>query len=173
MFSHGRLITARLLMTPVAVRDLPYLVALKGNPLTFGQMLGGVRSAEVTARELTQDICDWGQHGYGMWSVRGRDGNIFLGTVGLMHRPDGLGVALRFSLWPKAQGNGLAREAASAALFFAHDQARLRRVVGIAREENFGSRIVLGSIGMIEIGRFSRDGTLLLVYQSVRQQTQA
>ena len=168
MHSYWRLTTARLSMTPVAPRDLPQLVALKASPLTFGQMLGGVRNPEQTANELAQDICTWGANGYGMWAVRGRDGNIFLGTVGLMHRPDGRGVALRFSLWPKAQGAGLAREAASAALFFAHDRAGLERVIGVAREENYGSRIVLGSIGMTQSGRFLRNGTVLLVYQSFR-----
>ena len=171
MQAHWRLTTGRLSMTPVAPRDLPHLVALKGSPLTFGQMLGGVRNPEQTARELAQDICTWGANGYGMWAVRGRDGNIFLGTAGLMHRLDGRGVALRFALWPKAQGAGLAREAACAALFFAHDRAGLDRVIGVAREENYGSRIVLGSIGMTQTGRFIRDGTLLLIYQSVRSRT--
>jgi RimJ/RimL family protein N-acetyltransferase len=95
---------------------------------------------------------------------------VFLGITGLMHRQDGHGVALRFALWPEAQGAGLAREAASAALFFAHDQAGLARVVAVARVENYGSRIVLGAVGMAEAGRFMRDGNLLVLYQSVRSQ---
>jgi RimJ/RimL family protein N-acetyltransferase len=60
----------------------------------------------------------------------------------------------------------LAREAASAALRFAHDEARLKRVVAVAREDNFGSRMVLGSIGMSISDSFVRDGHRMLVYCS-------
>ena len=63
------------------------------------------------------------------------------------------------------------REAAAAVLTYAHDQAGLPAVVGVAREDNFGSRTILGSIGMVETGRFERHGVLLLIYQSVRART--
>jgi len=135
-------------------------------------MLGGVRSAQQTAEELAQDIQGWGQYGYGMWAVRAMQGE-FLGITALMHRPDERGVALRFAYFPEARGAGLAREAASAALIYAHDTARLPRVVAVAREDNYASRQVLSSIGMSRIGEFHRDGNLLFVYQSLRQQTQA
>jgi RimJ/RimL family protein N-acetyltransferase len=168
MLSFGRLATARLVMTPVAPRDLPHLLALKADPRVFGQMLGGVRTRQQATQELADDIQLWGALGYGMWAVRAKAGGIFLGITGLMHRPDGRGVALRFALWPEAQGAGLAREAASAALFFAHDQAGLARVVAVARVQNYGSRIVLGAIGMTEAGHFTRDGSSLVLYESVR-----
>jgi hypothetical protein len=41
----------------------------------------------------------------------------------------------------------------------------------VAREQNYSSRIVLGSIGMTEAERFMRAGTQLIVYESVRQQS--
>jgi len=85
-----------------------------------------------------------------------------------MHRPDGRGVGLRFAFWPQARGIGLASEAAGAALNYAHDVAGLERVVGVAAEQNFASRMVLGSIGMVEVERFDRDGVSRLVYLSVR-----
>jgi RimJ/RimL family protein N-acetyltransferase len=74
---------------------------------------------------------------------------------------------LRFAVWPDARGRGLAREAASAALRFAHDQAGLKRIIAVARSENYGSRMVLGSIGMHECDAFLRDGHIMLVYESV------
>ncbi len=163
------LTTARLVLAPVGARDLGHLVALKANPLVFGQMLGGVRSRAQAEAELAADICAWGSDGFGMWAVRARAGGVFLGITGLMHRPDGRGVALRFALWPRAQGAGLAREASAAALFFAHDRAGLARVVAVAREENIGSRTILGGVGMVEVDRFIRQGGLLLVYESVRR----
>ncbi len=162
--------TARLRLTPVGYWDLPDLVRLKGDPRAYALMLGGVRSARQAADELAHDIQGWGQYGYGMWAVRAMRGK-FLGITALMHRPDGRGVALRFAFFPEARGLGLAREAASAALIYAHDEARLPRVVAVAREDNFASRQVLSSVGMSRIGEFQRDGNLLFVYQSVREKT--
>ncbi|HVE20809.1 MAG TPA: GNAT family N-acetyltransferase [Acidocella sp.] len=166
--SPWNLTTARLRMTPVGYRDLPDLTALKGDPRAYALMLGGVRGPVQVAEELAQEIRDWGAHGYGMWAVRALRGR-FLGVTGLMARADGRGVALRFAFWPEARGVGLAREAAGAALNYAHDSAGLARVVAVAREDNFASRTVLGSIGMAEVERFTRDGVLLLVYQSIRR----
>ncbi len=160
--------TARLRMTPVGYRDLRDLTALKGDPRAYAQMLGGVRSPVQVAEDLAQEIQDWGAHGYGMWAVRALHGR-FLGVTGLMARADGRGVALRFAFWPEARGVGLAREAAGAALNYAHGAAGLERVVAVAREDNFASRMVLGSIGMVETERFTRDDILLFVYQSVRR----
>ena len=168
MLSPWHVATARLSMTPVALRDYRDLAALKAHPRAFGQMLGGVRTRAETSDELARDIQSWGANGYGMWTVRARDGGKFLGTAGLMQRPDGRGIALRFAFWPKARGAGVAREAASAVLFYAHDQAGLQRVVAVAREDNFASRTILGTVGMTEVGRFERDDVLLLVYQSLR-----
>ncbi len=95
-----------------------------------------------------------------------REGRVFQGTTGIHERPDGRGLALRFAVWPEARGRGLAREAASAALRFAHDR-RDARIVAVARGDNFGSRMVLGSIGMRECDAFLRDGHIMLVYESV------
>ncbi len=160
--------TARLRLTPVGYWDLPDLVRLKGDPRAFALMLGGVRAPVQVAEELAHDIQDWGRFGYGMWAVRARRGK-FLGITALMHRPDGRGVALRFAFQPEARGVGLASEAASAALNYAHDVAGLARVVAVAREDNFASRQVLSSIGMSRIGEFQRDGNLLFVYQSLKE----
>jgi RimJ/RimL family protein N-acetyltransferase len=169
MLSPWRLQTARLIMTPVAPADLRDLAALKADPRAFAQMLGGVRSRQETAEELAEDIRLWGAHGYGMWAVRARDGNGFLGTAGLMHRPDGLGTALRFALHPQARGVGLACEAAGAVLIYAHEKALLPKVVAVAREDNFASRMVLGAIGMTNSGSFVSNGILRLVYHSTRK----
>ncbi len=169
MITARHLVTARLVMSPVGGADLRDLVALKGDPRAYAQMLGGVRSAQRTAEELAEEIQAWGEFGFGMWAVRARPGGRFCGVTGLMHRPDGRGVALRFAFWPAARGVGLASEAAHAALVYAHDIAALERVIAVAREENFGSRTVLGAIGMAEVDRFIRHGVSLLIYQSVRK----
>jgi RimJ/RimL family protein N-acetyltransferase len=162
--------TARLLMTPVGWADLPDLRAIKGEPLVFAVMLGGVRAPVQVAEDLARDVALWGARGYGMWAVRLARNGAFLGLTGLMERPDGRGIALRFAFWPEMQGRGLAREAAGSALRFGHDRAGLRRIVAVARETNFGSRMVLGGIGMVECGSFTQGGYAMVLYESIRPQ---
>lgn len=159
--------TGRLLMAPVGAGDLRELTALKADPRVFAIMLGGVRTACRTAEELADDIAFWGARGFGMWSVRDRTTSRFLGVAGLMERPDGRGVALRFALWTEAQGRGLASEAAITALRFGHERARLERIIAVARETNFGSRTLLGGIGMWECDAFEQAGHLMIVYESL------
>jgi RimJ/RimL family protein N-acetyltransferase len=75
---------------------------------------------------------------------------------------------LRFAVWPEARGRGLAREAAGAALRYAHDVAGIERIIAVAREENFGSRMVLGGIGMVEVGSYVLDGRVMLLFDSLQ-----
>lgn len=160
-----RIQTGRLLLSPVGWADLPDLRALKGDPVVYGQMLGGVRSAAGVAEDLAQETTYWAAHGYGMWMVRTLDAQA-IGLTGLHDRPDGRGVALRFAFRPEARGRGLAREAAGAALRFAHDRAGLERVAAVVRDSNLASRTVLGAIGMRVCGTFDRGGERMLVYES-------
>lgn len=160
--------TGRLLLWPVGWRDYSDLVSLKSDPRAYAVMLGGVRSASVVSRELAEEVSDWSRLGFGVWVVRGADDGRFVGIVALQERPDGRGVGLRFALRPEEQGHGFASEAAAAALRFGHERVGLSRIVAVAREDNFGSRLVLGAIGMVTCGDFERDGARLIVFESVR-----
>ena len=157
--------TGRLTLTPVAWRDLPDLIALKADPMVFALMLGGVRTKVRAIEELAEDLADWGRLGVGMWSVRDTASGAYEGITGLMERADGRGIALRFAFWPEVRGRGLAREAAGAALRFAH--RRIPRVVAVARATNITSRLVLGGIGMRPIEHFIRHGESMFTYESV------
>ena len=157
--------TARLHLRPLNAADLADLTRLRADPLVFGQMLGGVGSPWQVAEDLTASIAAWACFGTGMFTIR--EGSSFQGITGIHQRPDGRGLALRFAVWPEARGRGVAREAASAALRFAHDQGGIGRIVAVARADNFGSRMVLGAIGMTECDAFLRAGHVLLVYESL------
>jgi len=156
--------TARLVLTPVGGSDLRDLQVFKADPSVFAVMLGGVRNPAEVAEDLAQDVMNWGRYGFGMWAIR--EAGRFAGITGLEHRPDGLGVALRFAVSHEAQGRGLAREAAFAALRFGHDRVGLPRIVAVARESNFGSRMVLGGIGMRDVDRFEQRGYTMILYES-------
>jgi RimJ/RimL family protein N-acetyltransferase len=161
--------TARLDLRPVSAADLPRLIALKSDPRVFGQMLGGVRSPWQVVAELADDVAAWARRNTGIFAIY--EGRQFHGITGVHERPDGRGLAMRFAVWPEARGRGVAREAASAALRHAHDRAGLGRIIAVARADNFGSRMVLGSIGMTECDAFMRDGHIMLVYESLASAT--
>lgn len=157
--------TPRLSLLPPGREHLPELIRLKGDERVFGFMLHGVRTPARTREELEDDIDFWTVRGYGTWSVFERATGDFLGIAGLMERPDGRGVALRFALWPECRGKGYAREAAAAALEFGH-RAGLRRIIAVARESNEASRAVLADIGMQECGEFQNLGHRMLLFES-------
>ncbi len=159
--------TGRLHLSPVAWQDVPDLRALKGNPAIYGQMLGGVRGVADVAAELAADIGYWGARGVGMWMVRPAAGGPALGLTGIHDRADGRSPALRYAFDPAARGQGLGREAAGAALRFAHENARITCVFAVVRDDNIASRTVLGAIGMRPSESFQRDGQPVLVYRSV------
>jgi RimJ/RimL family protein N-acetyltransferase len=159
--------TARLSLLPPGPEHLPDLVRLKADEAAFGLMLHGLRSPERTREELEDDMEFWLVRGYGTWSVFERATGEFLGICGLMERPDGRGVALRFALWPACRGRGYAREAAAAALDFGH-RAGLQRIIAVAREANQASRGVLSDIGMRLAGEFRHQGHRMLMFESVR-----
>ncbi len=133
--------------------------------MVFGQMLGGVRSPWQAIAELADDVAGWARFQVGMFAIYER--NTFQGVTGVHERTDGRGLALRFAVWPQARGRGITREAATAVLRYAHDHAGISRIIAVARADNFGSRMVLGAIGMREHDAFLRDGHIMLVYESL------
>ena len=158
--------TERLSLRPVAPENLPDLIRLKADDAAFGLMLHGTRTPERAREELEDDMEFWLVRGYGTWSVFERGTGEFLGITGLMERPDGRGVALRFALWPACRGKGFAREAARAALAFGFRRG-LPRIVAVAWEANEASRGVLTDVGMRECDRFRYRGRQMLVFEAL------
>ena len=83
MTPFGTVRTARLILSPVGGADLPDLRAIKSDPLVFAVMLGGVRNAAQTAKDLARDIAAWGANGFGMWTIREIADRRFVGITGL------------------------------------------------------------------------------------------
>ena len=157
--------TERLTLLPVGLENLPDLIRLKADERVFGVMLHGVRTPARTREELEDDVDFWKVRGYGTWTVHETASGDFLGIVGLMERPDGRGVALRYALWPECRGKGFAREAVRAAIRFGH-AAGVARIVGVARESNLSSRAVMAEIGMTACDTFLNAGHRMVTYES-------
>ena len=158
--------TERLTLLPVGLENLADLIRLKRDPAVFSTMLHGPRAPERTLEELEDDIDFWEVRGYGTWCIFRTQDGAFLGISGLMERPDGRGVALRYALWPEARGHGYAREAARAALAFGH-RAGLKRIIAVARETNTASVAVLETLGLTYSSDFNNHGHRMLVFESL------
>ena len=158
--------TQRLSLRPVAPENLPDLIRLKGDEAAFGLMLHGTRTPDRAREELEDDMEFWLVRGYGTWSVFERATGEFLGVTGLMERPDGRGVALRFALWPACRGKGFAREAARAALAFGFRRG-LSRIIAVAWEGNEASRDVLTDLGMTQCDSFPNRGRTMLLFEAL------
>ncbi|HJQ57645.1 MAG TPA: GNAT family protein [Vineibacter sp.] len=160
----------RLVMRPSDDADLADLAALMADPEVAGRLYHGVLD-ENGARALLEDYkATWRDHGYGMWSLRRRDDDAFIGVSGLWNRDDGLGVATRIALAKAAWGQDFAGEAGRAILRFAFEVAGLERLVSITRASNPVAQRALIRIGWRLEERVEKDGRVLLRYAMTREE---
>lgn len=103
-------------LTPERLREdqLADLVALHLDA-EVSRYLGGVRSAEVTAKYLAVNMAHRDQHGFGLWALRTKDG-AFAGRAGIRHiLVDGVDeIEIAYTFKREFWGQGLASEVATA-----------------------------------------------------------
>jgi RimJ/RimL family protein N-acetyltransferase len=163
------LTTARLIMRPAGDADLPDLLALMADAEVAGRLYHGVLDAAAARKLLDEYKATWAQHGYGMWSLRLRDKEAFVGVGGLWNRDDGLGVATRIAIARAAWGREFAGEAGRAMLAYAFEVVRLPRLVAITRATNPAAARVLERIGWRLEDRSEKNGRMLLRYAMARE----
>ncbi|GAA3020458.1 GNAT family N-acetyltransferase [Streptosporangium longisporum] len=151
------LTTGRLVLRPVRARDLDELRAHWTSPevrrfLFDGDVLSAAEIAEIV--ETSEQ--DFAASGYGVWTVRKREGieqgaesqgAELLGTAGLRSL-EGVGVEVVYSLAPSAWGYGYATEAARAVVEHALDTLGLPEVLAEVDEGNAASVAVAERLGM-------------------------
>lgn len=138
------IVTERLILTPSAISDFDDCQAMRTDPKVM-HFIGGVASEEDTWIRLLRNVGHWTSFGYGLFTVREKDGGRFVGEGGLAHFRRGLGA--RFDDFPEgawalastAHGKGYGMEALSAAheWFFGHRGAG--RTVCLIDPENVAS----------------------------------
>lgn len=137
-FSTNRLIAERL-----REDHLADLITLHLDPET-SRYLGGVRSAETTERYLVTNMAHWDRHGFGLWTLRTKDG-IFAGRAGLRHiMVDDIDeIEIFYAFTRSVWGRGYASEIAAAMTQIGLSQLALRSLIGIVNVANGASRRVL------------------------------
>lgn len=141
--------TARLRLRRFTPDDLDDLERLFSDPavmLYLGIEAGKTLSRQETAETLRGFISGWDKHGFGRWAVTHQETQRFIGLCGLKllaGQPE-LIYALEKAYW----GQGLATEAARAALRYGFEEVGLERIVAVTRRENVASQRVMQTIGM-------------------------
>lgn len=110
--------------------------------------IGGIRDEAATQQYLTMNLAHWEDHGFGIWALRMRQSDAFVGRAGL-RRTEVHGrqeVELAYALLPIRWGRGLATEVGMALQEIAAARLGLLSLVAWTRQSNRASQRVLESL---------------------------
>ena len=142
--------TSRLRLREFTPDDLDALAPILADPEVMRFSLSGPETREQTAAFITWCREQYARHRCGLWAVVNINDERLIGYCGLSAwEIDGADeVEVGYRLDPKYWGQGLATEAACAALAYARDHLGLSRVIAIIEAENVASVGVAEKIGM-------------------------
>lgn len=149
----SELATDRLILRPPAPGDLPWVLEHM-NTLAVMRHLAGVRSPELVAEKLADDVAAFSSGGHQHWTVWLGDGVTRVGRVGLFHvrsaaAPPEL-QGQREIGWTFAEGfwgQGHATEAARAVIAYAFETLRLPVLYSHTSDSNQGSTRMMQRLG--------------------------
>lgn len=136
------LTTARLTLRMPVLADFEHVAAFHASPRAAWE--GGTKSRQEAWAIWAGDVACWPLRGYGAFTVE-MDG-AFVGEVGIYHLDHFPGPELGWMVVPKAEGQGIAFEAAEAALAWVRasfDWAHITNIIdpGNARSIALGLRL--------------------------------
>jgi ribosomal-protein-alanine N-acetyltransferase len=147
----NKLQTRRLIGTPAGPRDFADIRLLHGDPSVMATLSvdGATFSEEDSRAFLARAEQHWRSHGFGLWTLRERDGGNFAGYGGIKHATvEGRDeIELAYAIRSGAWGQGFATEASLAALKLGFDAMRLDRIVAFTLPHNRASRSVMEKCG--------------------------
>lgn len=149
--------TPRLLLRPPTAADGPDLAAINGDVAVMRHFPKPLDFPESEAfRERIGRHFD--AHGYGFWGVFRREAPGLVGLVGLLNIPWTSwftpAVEIGWRIAPAHQGQGLAEEAARAALAFGFGTLHLPEIVAFTIPANRPSWRLMEKLGMVRAGEF-------------------
>lgn len=165
----ARLETARLVMAPPAVEDFAGVAHLWADAQVTRFIGGKPLGREECWARLLRARGHWELMGFGYWTVRLKTGGRFVGEVGFgdfqrtIDPPFDGAPEMGWAFVPDAHGQGLAREAAEAAITWAAGRLS-RRLVCLIDPANAPSLKLAGRLGFVEYARTTYRGepTVLL-----------
>jgi [ribosomal protein S5]-alanine N-acetyltransferase len=142
--------TERLRLRRLTPDDAPFILELLNDPL-FLRFVGdkGVRDRAGAEQYLRQGpMASYAQHGFGLFHVALRDGDVPIGMCGLLKREILQDVDIGFAYLPQFGGQGYATEAAQGVMHYGRTVLGLKRIVAITAPDNEASQNVLKKIGL-------------------------
>lgn len=154
--------TERLLLRPIGPGDLDDFAELHADP----EVTRFIRplDRDAAAERIRVDGLEWERRGHGIFTIRGREGERFLGRMGLKHWPQfdetELGWALRRDAW----GHGYATEAARACAEWGLSALEVPYLTAMIDPENDRSLAVARRLGMEPLREDSLLGDPVIVH---------
>ncbi len=143
--------TQRLTMRPFREGDREEFARINADPEVMEHFLAPL-SREESDRLLDRINSGFAAHGFGLWALVGAAEGRLLGFTGLsvpgFSAPFTPAVEIGWRLRRSAWGQGLATEAATAALDFGFGSAGLEEVVSFTSVGNTRSQAVMRRLGM-------------------------
>lgn len=163
--------TERLILRVPGPGDAPGYRALLMHP-TIGEWLRPPPEKPFEPADgdawLAEDMTHWERFGFGPWAVIEREGGDYLGRIGLRWTEIGerAGIEVLWAVDPGRHGEGIAAEAATAALELAAE-LELDEVFAMILPTNLASRRVAEKIGLERTGNVEHAGFDHFLYRSV------
>lgn len=141
--------TARLRLRPFTLDDLDGLWRIASDPEVM-RFIGDGRpfTRDETLENLSRIIEVFEQRGYGRLALEKKDSGELIGYCGLGNGVEEVGVELVYLLARAEWGNGIATEAASAALRYGFEVLDFNSIAALTRPNNWRSRRVMERLHM-------------------------
>ena len=156
--------TQRLNLRLLRLSDLDAVAAMVADPEQM-HFYPQPKSRDEACAWLHRNLRLYDEHGFGTWYLQSADGG-FVGYCGI--RPLELESGPEFELaWHVLRtrwNEGLATEAAAAAMDLGFTRFGLTRLVAIIHPDNAASRAVARKLGMLEERSLAVDGELVVLY---------
>lgn len=162
--------TDRLRAHRVRHDDLDDLVRMHTDPAVMATLGGKAWSFDETRAFLDRLNDHWDSHGYGVWTVREKGSDRFLGRAGLRRKTiDGFTeTELLYAYMPDVWDQGVATEVARAVVDLSFGRLKFPSLVAFTLPSNAGSRRVMEKSGFTYERDFIHAGMLHVLYRQRR-----
>ena len=150
--SDFRIETPRLILRPWQDSDRAPFAIMSADPV-FRQNLGPPLSRAESDTAADRQFALQADHGFCFWAAQRREDAKFIGYCGFKIAPEAIAgienaIEIGWGFARHAQGQGYAREAATACLAWGFDTRRFDRIIAITTPGNTASWGLMEHIGM-------------------------
>ena len=141
--------TPRLVLRRITMGDLEPLAAILGDP-DVSRFIGGPRTVEQTRARMQALLRDYDRVGFSKWAIVSKNTGEVIGRCGpAIQVVEGVEeVEVGYDLARGQWGQGLATEAAAAAVKHALEALGLARLIALIHPQNVASQRVARNVGM-------------------------